>query len=157
MAREASMISSRLTGRDSLLFVYGTLRPFVAIPMSRWLRRTARYLGPATTAGRLYDLGSYPGMRAARKRRDRVVGDVYRVVRPHVLRVLDRYEAGNARRSPKFVRERCIVKLAQRGMRKTAWTYRYRCSVAGAPRITGGDYREHRLPVDRASSYVAGL
>jgi len=144
------MISSRLTGRDSLLFVYGTLRPFAAIPMSRWLRRTARYLGPATTAGRLYDLGSYPGMRAARHRRDRVVGDVYRVVRLRVFRVLDQYEAGNASCKPKFVRERCIVQLAQRRVRKTAWTYRYRLSVAGAPRITGGDYREHRLPAGRA-------
>jgi hypothetical protein len=27
------MISSRLTGRDSLLFVYSTLRPFVDIEM----------------------------------------------------------------------------------------------------------------------------
>jgi len=144
------MISSRLTACDSLLFVYGTLRPFVAIPMSLWLRRTARYLGAATTAGRLYDLGSYPGMRAARHRRDRVVGDVYRVVRPRVFRVLDRYEAGNARRNPKFVRERCIVWLARRGVRKKAWTYRYRHSVAGAPRITGGDYREHRPPAGRA-------
>jgi gamma-glutamylcyclotransferase (GGCT)/AIG2-like uncharacterized protein YtfP len=149
MAREASMISSRLTGRDSLLFVYGTLRPFVAIPMSRWLQRTARYLGPATTVGRLYDLGSYPGTAAARYRRDRVVGDVYRVGRPRVFRVLDRYE-GNARGKPKFVRERCIVRLAQRGARRTAWIYRYRYSVAGAPRITGGDYREYRLAAGRA-------
>ena len=84
------MISSRLTARDSLLFVYGTLRPFVAIPMARWLRRAARYVGPATTRGRLYDLGSYPGMRAARNCRERVLGDVYRVVKPHVFRVLER-------------------------------------------------------------------
>jgi gamma-glutamylcyclotransferase (GGCT)/AIG2-like uncharacterized protein YtfP len=144
------MISSRLTGRDSLLFVYGTLRPFVAMPMSRWLWRTAHYLGPATTVGRLYDLGSYPGMPAARHRRDRVVGDVYRVGRSRVFRVLDRYEAGNARGNPKFVRERCIVQFAQRGVRKKAWIYRYRCRVAGAPRITSGDYREHRQAAGRA-------
>jgi gamma-glutamylcyclotransferase (GGCT)/AIG2-like uncharacterized protein YtfP len=118
--------------------------------MSRWLRRTARYLGPAATAGRLYDLGAYPGMRAARNRRDRVVGDVYRVVRPRVLRVLDRYEAGNARRNPKFVRERCIVKLAPRGARRAAWIYRYRCSVACTRRIASGDYREHRSASDIA-------
>ena len=84
------MISSRLARRDSLLFVYGTLRPFVDLPVSRWLRRTARYLGPAITAGRLYDLGAYPGMRAARNSGDRVVGDVYRVVQSRVFRALDR-------------------------------------------------------------------
>ena len=138
------MISSRFTGRDSLLFVYGTLRPFVDAPMARWLRRAARYVSTATTQGRLYDLGSYPGMRAARNYRDRVIGDVYRVVKPSVFRELDRYEAGNARCKARFVRERCIVKLLDRGLRKTAWTYRYRYGVANKLRIASGDYRAHR-------------
>jgi gamma-glutamylcyclotransferase (GGCT)/AIG2-like uncharacterized protein YtfP len=144
MLREASMIASRLSARDSLLFVYGTLRPFVDIPMQHWLRRNARYLGVATTRGRLYDLGAYPGMRAARNHRDRVVGDVYRVVNPRVLRVLDRYEAGDARCKPRFVRERCSVQLAPRGVRRLAWTYRYRYRVASTLRIASGDYRAHR-------------
>jgi gamma-glutamylcyclotransferase (GGCT)/AIG2-like uncharacterized protein YtfP len=78
MNREASMISSPLTGRDSLLFVYGTLRPFVDIPMAKWLRRAAHYVGPATMRGRLYDLKRYPGLHAPRSRRDCVVGDVSR-------------------------------------------------------------------------------
>jgi gamma-glutamylcyclotransferase (GGCT)/AIG2-like uncharacterized protein YtfP len=127
------MISSRLTRRDSLLFVYGTLRPFVDIEMAKWLRRNARYLGAATTPGRLYDLGAYPGMKAARGRRERVVGDVYRVRDARVFRVLDRYEA-------KFVRERCVVSL-DRGGRRVAWTYRYRYRIANAARIAGGDYQ----------------
>jgi gamma-glutamylcyclotransferase (GGCT)/AIG2-like uncharacterized protein YtfP len=139
------MISSSRARRDSLLFVYGTLRPFVDIPIARWLRRSARYLGPATTRGRLYDLGSYPGMHAARNGRDQVVGDVYRIVQPRVIRALDRYEVGNARCKPRFVRERCVVRLAHRGVRKTAWTYRYEQSVARRARIASGDYRAHRL------------
>jgi gamma-glutamylcyclotransferase (GGCT)/AIG2-like uncharacterized protein YtfP len=130
------MISSRLTERDSLLFVYGTLRPFVDIPMARWLRRVARHVGPATTRGRLYDLGRYPCLRSTGGPRERVVGDVYRVAARRVFRVLDRYEA-------RFVRERCIVKLA-RGGRRRAWTYRYRFSIGGLPRIVSGDYRAHR-------------
>ena len=130
------MISSRLTRRDSLLFVYGTLRPFVEIEMARWLRSFASHLGTATTPGRLYDLGAYPGMKTVRGGRERVVGDVYRVTNPRVFRVLDRYEAN-------FARERCLVKLA-RGVRRTAWAYRYRHGVAGATRIASGDYRVHR-------------
>jgi gamma-glutamylcyclotransferase (GGCT)/AIG2-like uncharacterized protein YtfP len=130
------MISSRLTKRDSLLFVYGTLRPFVDVPMARWLRRVARYVGPATTRGALYDLGRYPCLRNASRRREWVVGDVYRVAGRRVLRALDRYEAT-------FVRERCIVKLA-RGALRRAWIYRYRFSVVGLPRIASGDYRAHR-------------
>ena len=135
------MISSRLAGRDSLLFVYGTLRPFVDIEMAKWLRNAARYLGPATTRGRLYDLGAYPGMSAARGRGERVVGDVYRVTNPRVLRVLDRYEAG-ARGKARFTRDRCEVEL-DRGGCKTAWAYRYRYSVVSAARIASGDYRLH--------------
>jgi len=137
------MISARLTGRDSLLFVYGTLRAFVDIPMAQWLRRTARYVGPATTRGRLYDLGPYPGLRPGRHRSETVVGDVYRVTDPHVFRVLDRYEAGSVRTKARFVRGVCVVKLA-RGARKPAWTYRYCRSVVGAARISSGDYRVHR-------------
>ena len=130
------MISSRLSRRDSLLFVYGTLRPFADVEMAKWLHRNARYLGSATTRGRLYDLGEYPGMRVSRRRRERVVGDVYRITSARVFRVLDRYEA-------RFVRERCVVNLV-RGGRKIAWTYRYRYRAASSARIASGDYRIHR-------------
>jgi gamma-glutamylcyclotransferase (GGCT)/AIG2-like uncharacterized protein YtfP len=119
-----------------LLFVYGTLRPFAEVEMANWLRGHACYLGAATTPGRLYDLGSYPGMRAARSPRERVVGDVYRITNARVFRVLDRYEA-------RFVRERCVVTLA-RGGRKLAWAYRYRYRVVSAARIASGDYQIHR-------------
>ena len=130
------MISSRLARRDSLLFVYGTLRPFVDMPMAKWLRSHARYVGQATTRGVLYDLGAYPGLRLARGRRERVVGDVYRVTNPRVFRTLDRYEN-------EFVRERCVVKLDRGGCR-IASAYRYRYAVAGAARIASGDYCVHR-------------
>lgn len=130
------MISSRLNARDSLLFVYGTLRPFVDTPMARWLQCVARYVGPGTTRGALYDLGRYPCLRTGYRRLDWVVGDVYRVAGRRVFRVLDRYEA-------RFVRERCIVRVAH-GRRKRAWIYRYRFSVARLPRIVSGDYRTHR-------------
>jgi gamma-glutamylcyclotransferase (GGCT)/AIG2-like uncharacterized protein YtfP len=119
-----------------LLFVYGTLRPFVDIEIAKWLRSHARYLGSATARGRLYDLGAYPGMTTAYGSGDRVVGDVYRVTNRRVFRVLDRYET-------KFVRERCVVRLA-RGARRIAWAYRYRRSVARAARIASGDYSVHR-------------
>jgi gamma-glutamylcyclotransferase (GGCT)/AIG2-like uncharacterized protein YtfP len=110
--------------------------------MARWLRRAARYLGPATARGRLYDLGAYPGMRAARGRGEHVVGDVYRVSRPEVFRVLDRYERGAGGKA-RFVREPCVVRFA-RGGRTCGWVYRYRYAVVNAARIASGDYRVHR-------------
>jgi gamma-glutamylcyclotransferase (GGCT)/AIG2-like uncharacterized protein YtfP len=125
-----------------LLFVYGTLRPFVDIAMAQWLRRSARYIGTALTRGRLYDLGPYPAMTRARDRREHVVGDVYRLASPRVFRVLDGYEAGPVRSKARFVRERCVVKL-ERGRCRAAWTYRYRYGVVGVARIESGDYRAH--------------
>jgi gamma-glutamylcyclotransferase (GGCT)/AIG2-like uncharacterized protein YtfP len=136
------MISARLARRDSLLFVYGTLRPFVDIEMAKWLRSHARYVGPATTRGRLYDLGAYPGMRPARGGRERVAGDVYRVTNPRVFRALDHYEV-------EFVRERCVVKLDRGGCR-VAWAYRYRYGVARGLRIASGDYRAQRSNPSRS-------
>jgi gamma-glutamylcyclotransferase (GGCT)/AIG2-like uncharacterized protein YtfP len=135
------MISSRHFRRDALLFVYGTLRPFVDVEVACWLRENARYVGPATVRGRLYDLGAYPGMQTARGRREHVSGDVYRITKPRVLRVLDRYEAGGKWDKPRFVRDRCVVMLDRRC--RSAWLYRYRYSVVSAQRIASGDYRLH--------------
>jgi gamma-glutamylcyclotransferase (GGCT)/AIG2-like uncharacterized protein YtfP len=135
------MISARLPGRDSLLFVYGTLRPFVDIPMAKWLATTSRHLGPAKTRGRLYDLGRYPGLRSARSRGEWVIGDIYRITSPRVLRVLDRYEAGARTACAAFVRVPCVVLFKR--VRRSAWVYLYRRNVRPDSRIASGDYRRH--------------
>jgi gamma-glutamylcyclotransferase (GGCT)/AIG2-like uncharacterized protein YtfP len=136
------MISSRTVRRDSLLFVYGTLRAFADVPMARWLRRVAIPAGRGSTRGRLYDLGPYPGVKPPRSPRDFVVGDLYRVADVRVLRVLDRYEAGGSLRRARFARERCLVRLA-RGGQCVAWIYRYCRHVTRSARIRSGDYLLH--------------
>ena len=60
-----------------LLFVYGTLRRQSPHPMARYLARHARYVGTARVAGRLYDLGPYPGMLPAAEADDFVHGDLF--------------------------------------------------------------------------------
>jgi gamma-glutamylcyclotransferase (GGCT)/AIG2-like uncharacterized protein YtfP len=150
------MISSRIPRRDSLLFVYGTLRPFVDVPMARWLRRVARLQGGCRTRGRLYDLGPYPAIKPPRAPRDSVEGDLFRVTNSRILHVLDRYEAGGALRRPRFARERCVVRLARGGCRE-AWIYRYRFSVLGRTPIVGGDYRAHRHVADLSSAGAGRL
>ena len=141
----ARIISSRFPQRDSLLFVYGTLRPFVEIPMARWLQRVARYVGPAKTRGRLYDLGPYPGLRPARRTREWVGGDLYEVRDPTVVRALDRYEAGGGAGRPRFIRSACVV-LVGRQPQRAAWVYRYQRNPSHRARIVHGDYRAHRRP-----------
>jgi gamma-glutamylcyclotransferase (GGCT)/AIG2-like uncharacterized protein YtfP len=127
---------------DSFLFVYGTLRPFVDIPMARWLARVARYVGPGRTRGRLYDLGPYPGFRPSCRLDQWVVGDLYRVRDPSVMRRLDRYEAGTGHGRPRFVRRACVVSFGRR-RRCAAWIYVYERNPLRRPRIEHGDYFAH--------------
>jgi gamma-glutamylcyclotransferase (GGCT)/AIG2-like uncharacterized protein YtfP len=130
------MISARLNERDSLLFVYGTLRGFFDIPMAQRLRREARCLGVARVAGRLYDLGRYPGVTRPQRRDEWVIGELYRLRTAHrMLRVLDRYEA-------RFARERALVRI-DRGRACRAWVYRFRGPVHTRNRIASGDYASH--------------
>src|SRR5690348_1815592 len=75
-----------------LLFVYGTLRRLSRHPMARFLAEQARFLGGGTVAGRLYNLGRYPGMTPAASAADRVAGDVYQLAGEQTLQELDQYE-----------------------------------------------------------------
>jgi gamma-glutamylcyclotransferase (GGCT)/AIG2-like uncharacterized protein YtfP len=122
------------------LFVYGTLRPAACHALQAVLRRHARWLGPGTVAGRLYDLGRYPGL-VPDTRGAGVRGDLYRLRHQHaLLAVLDRYE-GCGPRMPQpreYRREAVQVRFGQR--RLWAWVYVYNRPVAGLRVVRGGDY-----------------
>ena len=135
------MIASSIAKRDSLLFVYGTLRPFTGIPMARWLARVAVRVGAGRTRGRLYDLGAYPGLVAPRRQREWVSGELYRLRSHRILRVLDRYEAG-ASRTPRFVRVRRRVEVAS-GRIVSCWLYLYQQPTLRHARVVHGDYAAH--------------
>ena len=138
------MISARSTARDSLLFVYGTLRAFVATTAGACLRRHASFLGTARVAGRLYDLGRYPGLAPPRRAGEWVTGELYRLRNPRLtLRGLDRYESSAWPVPPRFARERAIAHLA-RSARRRVWLYRFLGPVHAQRRIAGGDYERQR-------------
>jgi gamma-glutamylcyclotransferase (GGCT)/AIG2-like uncharacterized protein YtfP len=58
------------------VFVYGTLRRGERNDIARY-RPLPLFIGPASIAGRLYDLGAYPGIVLGAG--GRVVGEVYRI------------------------------------------------------------------------------
>ena len=95
------------------------------------LARRATFLGTGSVAGRLLNLGRYPGLIRGT---GRVKGELYRLDDPEVLPVLDREEGYN------FVRSITIVTLA-RGRRARAWVYRYRGPRERAVPVPHGDYR----------------
>ena len=82
---------------SAFLFVYGTLMSSAASTYGRAqrtrLHEATTSLGTATMRGRLYDLGSYPGLVASDDAADIVHGEVLRLDRPdEVLPWLDDYE-----------------------------------------------------------------
>jgi gamma-glutamylcyclotransferase (GGCT)/AIG2-like uncharacterized protein YtfP len=127
---------------SDLLFVYGSLRPAAGHPHGRRLAAEATALGVGSVAGRLYDLGDYPGL-VLEAGPERVRGEVFRLAAGSPLwPLLDAYEAGDAM-NPEFVRTRAVVTLACDGARLDCALYVYRGSVAGRAQVLGGDWLRH--------------
>jgi gamma-glutamylcyclotransferase (GGCT)/AIG2-like uncharacterized protein YtfP len=141
--------------REPVLFVYGTLREAVGIPMQKVIRRHAKRLGAATMKGRLYLVSDYPG--AIEGGRRTVKGEIYRMNRPGVLLAeLDAYELclpGDPKRSEY---DRAIVPVTFRGRIWPAWVYLYRRPIQGLRLIQGGDFLEF-LRLERDHKLIRGF
>lgn len=117
----------------TILFAYGTLRR--GAPMHRLLEGRATWLGPASAAGRLVDLGAFPGLVPAQGPGDRVHGDLFAIAdaqREELLDALDRYEGASFERVQQAVEGPDGPALA--------WLYVYRGAVDGCRVVEGGDY-----------------
>jgi gamma-glutamylcyclotransferase (GGCT)/AIG2-like uncharacterized protein YtfP len=131
-----------------LLFVYGTLRRDSAHPMARYLETVARFLGNATTAGRLYDLGPYPGLVVAPEPGERVHGHLFEMADPkQVLARLDAYEGRPlGEPGPSYFERRLADVMGEDGQLLTAWTYAYIGPLSSAVKIGGGFYQKKVRP-----------
>jgi gamma-glutamylcyclotransferase (GGCT)/AIG2-like uncharacterized protein YtfP len=122
-----------------LLFAYGTLRPNLAGPAWQLVARLVP-AGAATVRGLLYDLGGYPGMVPG----DGLVhGELLQLSDPDQLVALDAYEESDGP-NPLFCRRLTMARQGT-GEETIVWAYFYARSVAGAPRIPGGDYLAQRM------------
>jgi gamma-glutamylcyclotransferase (GGCT)/AIG2-like uncharacterized protein YtfP len=114
--------------------------------MAHYLASGGRCVGAGTVAGRLYDLGEYPGLVGPAAEGQRVRGEVYELDDPAaVLAALDRYE-GCAEGDPQpwgFARRLAAVAL-DGGGELEAWAYEYRGPLEGARLIPSGDYLSER-------------
>jgi gamma-glutamylcyclotransferase (GGCT)/AIG2-like uncharacterized protein YtfP len=116
--------------------VYGTLRKGVDNELARYLASVAHRLGDGRVCGRLYHLGSYPGMKLSGDESDQVFGDLYELPDAEaVLPVLDDYE----RCGEEYERRVITVSLSD-GTTTEAWIYVYLGDVSNKPRIVSGDY-----------------
>lgn len=133
------------------LFVYGSLRPGFrqihtipgAAAIRRALRLRARYLGPATFAGQLLDLGRYPGWlpASAAASPGQVVGDLYELRDNALIHLLDAYE-GCAPGDPQpheYRRVQTHATLTD-GRSIRAWIYEYRHSLRRGRPVVSNDW-----------------
>jgi gamma-glutamylcyclotransferase (GGCT)/AIG2-like uncharacterized protein YtfP len=103
----------------------------------------AVFVSPATTRGKLYEVGAYPGMIEGD---GTVRGELYRVddiaVALEVLDEVEEYDPLDAAASP-YVRAVRNVRLEQDGSETAAWLYLYNREVKGLPLISSGDWRSY--------------
>ena len=121
------------------LFVYGTL--LRGLSRARMLR-SSRFLGPALLAGRLFDLGSYPGLLAGQ---GLVVGEIH-LVDSSALQRIDRVEDFDTR-DPKgsLYRRKAVPARRFSGRVETVETYFYNHPSDAGVLIPHGDYRRYRI------------
>jgi gamma-glutamylcyclotransferase (GGCT)/AIG2-like uncharacterized protein YtfP len=124
------------------LFVYGTLLPGRAPAALAAIVDALAVVDSGTIAGRMYDLGSYPGVVPGDSAGELVRGVVLCIADPAATwPVLDRYEGYNPSdpQGSLFVRLRGCVQLAHGGTLE-AWVYWYHGTLAGAVRLPHGDW-----------------
>lgn len=123
----------------SHLFVYGTLmsggenHPLLA--------RRAELIGPGRMRGRFFLVDYYPGLVESEDLGDIVVGEVWRLLEPDILRELDELE-GCTEVPPLFTRASRAVTIDGGGA-LSAWVYVYARSTAGLRPIPSGDWQRY--------------
>ena len=121
------------------LFVYGTLLPdaigALGVKPRTKLAASGTYLGEATVAGVLVDLGDYPGLLVGS---GLVQGGIYRLDAPErTFAWLDQYEGISGTPGDEYER-RVMTVTCDGGIQHAAWVYVMVASAAGRPVISSG-------------------
>lgn len=124
------------------LFVYGTLMK--GLRQDWQVKVGARLAGHGSIAGRLYDLGDYPGAVWSMDGRGQVLGELYELHNPDIaIAILDEYEEFFPAQPEKSLFVRKVVPVTmENGTQKEAWVYFYNRKVDEADWIPGGNYRD---------------
>jgi gamma-glutamylcyclotransferase (GGCT)/AIG2-like uncharacterized protein YtfP len=129
---------------SELLFAYGTLMSTEHTEAAKRLQREAEKIGAASTTGRLFDQGQWPGLILSSQRDELVYGELWRLRSPLSLQWLDIYEGikpGVA--FPEYARKLIWVYPADSPARQ-AWGYVYQWPVRESDVIPSGRWQDRQ-------------
>jgi len=110
--------------------------------MTQFLRSHSQFIGEGFTKGRLYDLGSFPGMVCDEQEDSKkVFGQVYQLNAPQkVWEVLDHYEMIDPNQLDKNMYRRRLCEVQVGNKIYECHTYHFQLSCEGFRQILSGDY-----------------
>ncbi len=155
----AAALGRRPSTEPSSIFVYGTLRKGEC--RAELLDRHDPFEGGkgvvrGSVAGRLLDLGEYPGLLLCEDRTVRAQGEVYTFADLDALfRELDEVEGFNGYDGDEGEYRRAIVRVDLDGRERICWTYVYRGEEFGRSTIASGDWLRRTPPRPSVSGAVA--
>ena len=124
------------------VFVYGTLKRNIANPVGSMMRAHANYVAEAIIAGRIYDLGPYPGL-ILEDCGTAVYGELYEIERPNaLLSLLDAYEGCSDQDAHPHEFSRVMATVRDNeGVDYRAWVYVYQGAIDPQWVLTSGYYQ----------------
>lgn len=131
---------------NDLIFVYGTLRQGERMDLLKQKGSFAvSFVSRDKINGKMYHLGSFPGVREVNSRFDRndptVAGEVYKIRGMSIVALLDAYEGYRPDDPSRGLYDRCQVK-SERG--RMVWVYTFNGMVLPEQLIESGDWCRNR-------------
>jgi gamma-glutamylcyclotransferase (GGCT)/AIG2-like uncharacterized protein YtfP len=132
--------------KGDFIFVYGTLRQGERMDLrNQKLNFEVDFISRDKINGRMYHIGTFPGVKDVNSRYDfndpTVSGEVFRIRGSSIIAVLDAYEGYDADSPTRGLYDRCQVKT-ERG--RMVWVYTYNPPVRAEQLIEGGDWCRNR-------------
>lgn len=133
--------------KDDSIFVYGTLRRGERADLTKqFYAYGVDLLGPDRINGKLYHLGSFPGVKLSAlgdfdPAVPVVVGEAFRIHDASIVAILDAYEGYQSENPTTGLYDRCQIQT-ERG--RTVWVYTFNGMVIPEQQIESGDWCKNR-------------
>ena len=115
-----------MTKMTPFLFVYGTLLRTFESSMTRFLKENGKFVSEGRVAGRLYDLGTYPGLILDDRSKMMIKGEIIELRDPQqVLLILDQYEGFDPNHPGQGEYRRALISVKAGSHHFECWSYLY--------------------------------